>query len=220
METTTQTAPKYTPEPPAEYRIYVACLAAYNNGTLHGEWIDCDGKTAEELDHEVKIILWKSPNPNVPAVYCNNCGHVKHYPTGNTCEECDSEETEQGDSAEEFAIHDHDGFGSLIGEYTPLDEIADIVTALEAAEEPAALIALAENNGETVREAAMSFEDAYNGEWDSELAYATDHMESCHTIPDELANYIDYEAFRRDLFCGDYWSEDTGKGTVFIFRSF
>jgi Antirestriction protein (ArdA) len=23
-----------------EYRIYVACLAAYNNGYLHGKWID------------------------------------------------------------------------------------------------------------------------------------------------------------------------------------
>jgi len=30
-------------------RIYVACLASYNNGVLHGSWIDCEGKGADEL---------------------------------------------------------------------------------------------------------------------------------------------------------------------------
>lgn len=28
-------------------RIFVACLASYNAGTLHGEWIDCTGKDWE-----------------------------------------------------------------------------------------------------------------------------------------------------------------------------
>lgn len=26
----------------SDIRIYVACLAAYNNGILHGAWIDAD----------------------------------------------------------------------------------------------------------------------------------------------------------------------------------
>ena len=29
-------------------RIYVACLAAYNGGTLHGEWIDAD-QSADDI---------------------------------------------------------------------------------------------------------------------------------------------------------------------------
>jgi Antirestriction protein (ArdA) len=32
-------------------RIYVACLAAYNNGRLHGEWIDADQPADEQPAH-------------------------------------------------------------------------------------------------------------------------------------------------------------------------
>ena len=46
-----------------EPRIYVACLASYNAGTLHGVWIDCDGKDAQELTAEVEAMLAKSPVP-------------------------------------------------------------------------------------------------------------------------------------------------------------
>ena len=35
MQTTQTTTPK----------IYVACLAAYNNGFLHGQWIDANQET-------------------------------------------------------------------------------------------------------------------------------------------------------------------------------
>ena len=90
--------------------------------------------------------------------------------------------------------------------------------ALESADEPEALKAYASNNGDSIADAAENFPDAYCGEWDSELAFATDFMDSCYTIPDELAGYIDYDAFRRDLFCGDYWSEDTSSG-VYVFHS-
>jgi antirestriction protein len=44
-------------------RIYVACLAAYSNGKLHGDWIDCD-KDADKILSEIKLILAKSPEPN------------------------------------------------------------------------------------------------------------------------------------------------------------
>lgn len=44
----------------SETRIYVACLAAYNNGYLHGRWIDA---TSGEYHiwSEVKIMLEASP---------------------------------------------------------------------------------------------------------------------------------------------------------------
>lgn len=44
-------------------RIYVACLAAYNSGRLHGVWIDCFGKGAEEIKAEVGAMLKASPEP-------------------------------------------------------------------------------------------------------------------------------------------------------------
>lgn len=44
-------------------RIYVACLAAYNNGKLHGCWIDCD-RDAEDIWAEIEKMLRKSPEPD------------------------------------------------------------------------------------------------------------------------------------------------------------
>jgi antirestriction protein len=44
-------------------RIYVACLAAYNNGKLHGEWIDCDRDSSDIWD-EIKAMLAASPMPD------------------------------------------------------------------------------------------------------------------------------------------------------------
>jgi len=45
-------------------RIWVGCLAAYNAGTLHGEWIDCTGQDADDLGEEVARILASSPIPH------------------------------------------------------------------------------------------------------------------------------------------------------------
>ncbi|MCE3238388.1 MAG: antirestriction protein [Gammaproteobacteria bacterium] len=41
-------------------QIYVACLASYNNGILHGAWIDAT-QDVELIHSEIKIILEKSP---------------------------------------------------------------------------------------------------------------------------------------------------------------
>ncbi len=41
-------------------RIYVACLASYNRGTLHGRWIDAD-QDFEDIRDEVALMLRQSP---------------------------------------------------------------------------------------------------------------------------------------------------------------
>lgn len=43
-------------------RIYVACLAAYNAGYLHGTWIDAD-QDADAIERSVREMLAKSPIP-------------------------------------------------------------------------------------------------------------------------------------------------------------
>lgn len=43
-----------------EPRIYVACLAAYNNGVLHGEWIDAN-QDAADIHERIQEMLAKSP---------------------------------------------------------------------------------------------------------------------------------------------------------------
>ena len=45
-------------------RIYVACLAAYNNGILHGAWIDALNNDPDEIMVEVQTMLKQSPIPN------------------------------------------------------------------------------------------------------------------------------------------------------------
>lgn len=66
--TTTQPAPPagivtraaMTPGP----AVYVACLAAYNNGTLHGRWVDLGiASTAEEIQACIAHVLATSPEP-------------------------------------------------------------------------------------------------------------------------------------------------------------
>ena len=44
----------------SEIRIYVACLAAYNNGLLHGRWIDAN-QEAWQIWDEVSAMLKASP---------------------------------------------------------------------------------------------------------------------------------------------------------------
>lgn len=43
-------------------RIYVACLASYNAGKLHGEWIDAD-QDVETIRAQIQAILDASPEP-------------------------------------------------------------------------------------------------------------------------------------------------------------
>lgn len=64
--TLAQTTDQSTPEPanPSGDRpaIYVACLAAYNNGHLHGAWIWADD--ADDIQDATRAILARSPEPD------------------------------------------------------------------------------------------------------------------------------------------------------------
>jgi len=44
-------------------KIYVACLASYNNSILHGEWIDAD-QSADDIKDEIYKMLKASPIDN------------------------------------------------------------------------------------------------------------------------------------------------------------
>lgn len=68
-ETTGQSAlkshgllPDFRKSPMSEIRIYVACLAAYNNGKLHGRWIDAT-LGEDHMWSETRAMLAASPEP-------------------------------------------------------------------------------------------------------------------------------------------------------------
>lgn len=70
------------------------------------------------------------------------------------------------------------------------------------------------------------FREAFEGEWDTEEAYAEHifnlrHDRECygHVVPDNLRGYIDYEAFTCDLFMSDYFSIERKVGGIYVFRN-
>ena len=161
----------------AEIRIYVACLAAYNGGRLHGAWVSAE-QDADGIQADVDAMLAASPEP----------------------------------SAEEWAIHDSEGFhGMTIDESESFEHVAELAEVLS--EHGAAYAAYADVVGEHYANVG-GFEDAYRGEWDSEEAYAIDYIESTgvlDSMPDNLRHYFDWAAWTRDLFM-DYVSADSPSG--------
>lgn len=118
---------------------------------------------------------------------------------------------------EEIALLDFEGFGDMIGEYTPLDRVAEIAAAIE--EHGEVLIHYARfkglPDGVAIEELVQGFEDAHAGSgYDSLKDYAEAHFDEFFDVPDELAEFIDYEAFETSLACDGYRCID---GHVFRF---
>lgn len=219
-------------------RIYVADLAAYNAGDLSGVWVDLEEwPTAEGIERAVSDMLKESNFPNVMRWdwTCGGCGEqwrrdhrvgpgvatteVMHCPT---CASVNVAAGKPFSSAEEWAIHDHEGFGEWSpGEGERFVDVATMAEQIEA--HGLAFPAWVEHIGAAVDD-VDGFEEAYAGEWDSEKAYgeelATETIEGLSDEGSTLAMYFDYEAFTRDLFLGDYFSVDRGGGAgCWVFRS-
>jgi antirestriction protein len=128
--------------------------------------------------------------------------------------------------AEEFAIHDYDGFGQLhLGEYESVDTVARIAAGI--VEHGPAFAAWVSIVGTSDPEALDRFEDAYLGEWPSVEAYAEelcdmgDFDRLLELVIEVLQPYVnvDFAAFARDMELGGYitvvrWPDGSG---VWIF---
>lgn len=152
-----------------KYKIYVACLASYNNGILFGEWIDILGKSKEELMEEITELLKKSP--------------IKE--------------------AEEWAIHDTEGFGSYdVSEWHDLEELCEHVEAITSSDYDTELIeAVCDDRSIDASEAIEYLNDNYQGEYESLSDWAQSFLEECgdlQSIPDSLRDYFDFESYGRD----------------------
>jgi antirestriction protein len=173
-------------------RIYVASLADYNEGRLHGKWIDAAQKV-DELKKSIDEMLNDSPSPG----------------------------------AEEWAIHDYEGFGLLhVHEFEALEDIAKVAAGIVA--HGPAFAAWASRVGAD-SEALDWFEDYYLGDWESPKAfveYMLDELgevtEIARCLPDHLGGYFtfDYNGYLDDLVSGDevIVLERPGGG-VYVFQS-
>lgn len=171
-------------EPSIAPRIYVACLAANNNGYLHGAWIEATHDEWAMWDG-IKRILASSPVAG----------------------------------AEEYAIHDYEGFGGVrIEEYTSMSRVAQIAVML--AEHGAMGAALIEHFGGDLNEAREALEDRYLGEHPSLADYVQEVTEDVTPIPSALRYYIDWQAMARDAeLNGDVFGVPSAVGGVHVFAT-
>lgn len=147
-------------------KIYVACLASYNNGHLHGEWFDLDlYSDADDLKADIREkVLLTSPYPNVE-VECPECeGLSDEY---NPCPRCGS--TGEVPSSEEYAVHDYDNVAGEWGEYPDLAKLLEHVQMVEEHGEAwNAFVEVFSSEDPTERR----FRDSYVGEYSSEKDFA------------------------------------------------
>jgi len=165
-----------------EIRIYVACLAAYNYGILHGAWIDAN-QDEDTIRYAIHDMLKVSPI------------------------EC----------AEEYAIHDYEGFcGISISEYEGISEVAEYAAYIaEHGELGGKLIAYYGD----MQSAQEAISDHYHGCYKSLSDFAEELTEDTTQVPENLRFYIDYEAMARDLVINDVIAIETGFEAVHVFWS-
>ena len=151
-------------------KIYIADLAAYNAGYLHGVWIDAT-EDLETVQEQINAMLAGSP--------------VEH--------------------AEEYALHDYEGFGSLhLSEYTGIKELLALAEFIE--ENPELGTELLSHFCGDIEEAQNAL-DNYAGRYDSLADFAQDLTEDTTEIPKHLEFYIDYERMARDMeMSGDVYT--------------
>lgn len=165
-------------------RIYVACLAAYNNGYLHGAWIDAD-QDSHQIKDEIAAMLARSPI----------------------------------EDAEEYAIHDYEGFeGVSISEYAGIDSVARMGAFI--AEHGALGAGLLEQFSGGMDQAESTLEDCYHGQFASLADYMEELTTESVTIPEALRYYVDWQAMARDAeIGGDLFTIETAQGEVHVFSS-
>ncbi|MFZ5893405.1 MAG: antirestriction protein ArdA [Myxococcota bacterium] len=166
-------------------RIYVACLAAYNAGKLHGDWIEAT-QTAAEIEAEIRSVLSRSPEPG----------------------------------AEEWAIHDYEGFcGARIGEYESIANVAAIGAFIKEHGELGG--ALLGHLGD-LDDAKRALEEQHAGSGSSLADWAEEFLADTGALqgmPEHLRPYFDFDRYSHDLeLGGDVFSIDVD-GTVHVFWS-
>lgn len=175
-------------------RIYVASLTDYNNGVLHGRWIEANEDT-DAMHTEVVAMLRSSPT-------------ARQY----------------GEAAEEWAIHDYEGFGELrLAEYDSLSHIAKIAAGITLHGLAFAAWAHHVNSDDELLD---QFEERYQGEWESATAYADDLLDQLDAdrvvaeTPEWLQPYLSIDAtgFARDLeLNGDITMIERPDGGLWVF---
>ena len=164
-----------------EIRIYIADLSAYNNGKLHGVWINATDEL-DDIQDQINDMLSKSPEG----------------------------------FAEEYAIHDYEGFsGYSLGEYEGIESAHNVACFIEEYPEIGGELL---DHFSDIDEARKAADENYCGCYKSLADYAEELTDQTTQIPESLTYYIDYEKMGRDMeLGGDVFTIETGYEEVHIF---
>lgn len=171
--------------------IYVASLADYNAGRLHGTWIDATQDT-EAIHAAIAEMLARSPEP----------------------------------IAEEWAIHDYNGFfGLSLSEHESIDRLSRVARGIEAHGAAfASWLSACAPDEDTID----GFEDAYHGTFDSREEYVEELVDDLgyqklnDAFPGQLGAYVrfDGDALVHDAeLSGDITIVDNPDGTISVFHA-
>ena len=173
----------------ANPKIYVACLASYNTGQLHGEWINADQET-HEIYGEIKSMLERSPEP----------------------------------FAEEWAIHDYEGFGSIcLSEWPDLERVSTLAKLIVIHGDPFPIWYESQDGYNfDISEVEEKFLEQWQGSFESETDFAYRMLEETgqlSEIPNWAQSYFDYESYARDLHLSGEFSFTRHNCETYVFRN-
>jgi len=170
-------------------RIYVACLASYNAGTLFGKWIDAN-QSADEIHAEISVMLLGSPEAG----------------------------------AEEWAVHDYEGFGAIrLSEWPDIGRVSKIAGLIE---EHGDAFSLWYNSQDAEHcetdEMEEKFLEQWQGAHDSKADFADyllDTTGQLSELPEWARGYFNFEAYARDLEMGGDYTFVRANGQVYAFSN-
>jgi antirestriction protein len=174
-------------------RVWIGCLAAYNGGDLHGQWVDATD--ADRLEHVRAEVIRTSPVWN----------------RGEAAEE------------HAVMDYDGFGaLASTLGEWASFNTLAAIGQAVEE-HGPAFAAYVDACEPTLDEHVADGFDDAYRGEWESEQDYAEHEINELgfagiERIPDELMPYLNIDMITREIFRhGTMTSRKNPNGGIYVF---
>jgi antirestriction protein len=182
--------------PAAGPQIWVGSLSDYNNGVLHGTWINA-ARVPDEIRADIQAMLDASPGA---AAY--------------------------GQPAEEWGIFDFESFGSYrLHEHEDLEVVSRIARGIaEHGLAYAAYAEVMDGDPETLANFAEDYLGHYDSvqAYAERLVADLDYLRLLHeSLPPSLEQYIsiDTEALARDLqLGGDIHVLPANEGGVWIFR--
>lgn len=178
--------------------IYVASLSDYNDGFLHGVWLDADD-TVEGLQEGIDVMLATSPTARLT-----------------------------GQPAEEWAIHDYENWGGIrLSEYESLEAVSRMGLGIgRHGEAFKAWVSLLDDH-DTVELGMERFEDCYIGHWGSLEDYGDEtlreifglDLDELPGVPDGLRQYVTLDAagWARDATINGEIQSVEGDGGVYVF---